>query len=822
MDWHAKWIWKRDLCRLRNVYLYARKTFELAVEPTAARLACCADSRYRLWVNGSYAGRGPVRSDPRWQYYDVYTDLPLVTGRNVIAFDVHYMGEGSLVYVLGPGGLLCQLDGTCDGGPVQVGTDESWRVMWSDAWSPETPRMNIMRGFIENHDAAREPQGWREPDFDDSPWARAEVLGPVGIAPWTSLVERDIPMLREHEVFPDKVLDTKSFRMLPGYRREQRNICFQIARRQLTPLEDGDLDGVENVRVWGPACGVVRGTRDRQGVSVLLDFGQEVSGFPTIRLSTEQEGVIVDFAYSEFLTNGTVDTMSAEARGYYADRYHTRKGSQQFEVYLPRSLRYLRVDFSNLGRATVQIESISMNAWEYPVGDRGSFECSDELLNRIWDISRRTLHLCMADCFMDGPARERTQWVGDAWAQALVNYYAFGDLDLARKFLRQVAQSQREDGSMWAFYPADFPFGGDYIVPVWNMLWVRALWDFYVYSGEMEILEELLPSALRFSDWLRECEEEDGLLHDFNGWYFFDWSDNIEQSGSRAVYNMFYCDMIERVARMAETVGRDDVAETMADRARVLAEAIRRTYWSDERDCFVDFVKDGAPSAVCSEHAQILATWLGIVQAERGSALLRRVLAGQGQWIGINSLFFCGILLLALSEVSEQDSALAYVRNHWGKYYLEHGCANWPETCDFTQGSYCHGWGAWPASFLMSEILGVQPAAPGFAQTEIAPHPGDLVHVRGTVPTPLGDVSVAWRRDAPKGMTLEIASPSQRSYLVRLPSMGQPFGAVTLNGSAIWYDGAFVPGKNVEQVESESDDLCFRLKAITSCRIERT
>jgi hypothetical protein len=46
---------------------------------------------------------------------------------------------------------------------------------------------------------------------------------------------------------------------------------------------------------------------------------------------------------------------------------------------------------------------------------------------------------------------------------------------------------------------------------------------------------------------------------------------------------------------------------------------------------------------------------------------------------------------------------------------------------------------------LSAEILGVEPIAPGFKVFQVYPHPADLTWAEGVVPTPRGDISVAWQ-----------------------------------------------------------------------------
>ena len=63
-----------------------RRAFNLSAIPRSARLRLFADARYVLWVNGSYADRGPARFQPNGPEYDT-VDITrfLKRGRNAVA-----------------------------------------------------------------------------------------------------------------------------------------------------------------------------------------------------------------------------------------------------------------------------------------------------------------------------------------------------------------------------------------------------------------------------------------------------------------------------------------------------------------------------------------------------------------------------------------------------------------------------------------------------------------------------------------------------------------------------------------------------------------
>ena len=74
----------------------------------------------------------------------------------------------------------------------------------------------------------------------------------------------------------------------------------------------------------------------------------------------------------------------------------------------------------------------------------------------------------------------------------------------------------------------------------------------------------------------------------------------------------------------------------------------------------------------------------------------------------------------------------------------------------------------------MEMILGVRPLAPGFKRVRIQPWTGDLERAEGTVPTPLGDITVRWRK-AP-AFELEVTLPEEMTGEVVLPD-GRTFEA---------------------------------------------
>jgi hypothetical protein len=89
-----------------------------------------------------------------------------------------------------------------------------------------------------------------------------------------------------------------------------------------------------------------------------------------------------------------------------------------------------------------------------------------------------------------------------------------------------------------------------------------------------------------------------------------------------------------------------------------------------------------------------------------------------------------------------------------------------------------HAWGAAPANLLPRFVLGVQVLAPGWGRALIQPHvdlarPGALISAEGRVPTPHGEISVAWEQKIDAGkrtFTIALSLPSGVKARVELPA----------------------------------------------------
>jgi alpha-L-rhamnosidase len=837
--WRAQWIWgdEAGMAEPPHRYYYFRQTFDMAAHPSpAASLRVCADTRYRLWINGQLVGHGPARSDPAWQYYDVYeVAAQLRPGVNAIALLATHYGIGTCYSRLGRPGLLAQLEVTDAHDLKQiVATDATWKCRPAP-YATGYDRMSVQLAYPEVYDAAREPVGWQLPGYDDADWSAATEIGPIGTSPWTTLVPRDIPLPYYRAIAPTRIIQINAVRdqsapeaVTPAPGPDRTSPAEDMERATLLrPAPAGA------VTYGHPALFTVAPQSGAEGVSVVLDFGREVSGFP-ILIARRGGGGRVDIGYSERLeADGTLNPARwGGCPVHYADRLLLRSGHQHYEPLDHRAFRYLRLDFYACPEPIEML--VEMRTSGYPVTYRGDFQCSDPLLTRIWEIGRYTTELCMDDGFMDCPWRERGQWLGDAWVEALVAAYAFGDTALTRKALLQYPQSQDETGWFRGLFPADPPF--DNLLPTFCCLWPAALWDYFRLTADRTLLEQVWPNIQRLVGAINAAIDADGLVADLPGWVFVDWAPVKTAGQSTAVNAMAYMALLA-CARVARTLGYPEIGGDYEIAAHGIGEALNDLLWDNTAGIYRDGIVNGVRSPTVSEQSNILAALVGVADGRQVARILAALFDPERraalQPIPIATPYFAFYLLQLLYREGQYERALDYTRRRWGEMVERGATTFWEQWPDGDQHSavhdysMCHAWSATPSYDLMAHIAGIRPEQPGWEELTVDLRPCHLTWLRAVVPTPRGDVRLAYhfRTDAPKfdhmgnaipqgkttpAVTVNLTLPPGTRAQISLPLQGIAAPTIRFNARVVWQSGRPIAPSG-DKFTVEADRLTFAI-----------
>jgi len=135
---------------------------QLTTTPVNISVAITADNAYNLYLNGNFIGTGLNFGAPdQWNILNV----PGNVGSYVFSVTaINYIADGSV----NTAGLIAAFEFSDTLGPIK------------NFW---TGGVGVKMLAVPNV-----PEGFQNPDFDDSAWSNATVIGPYGIAPWGFLI----------------------------------------------------------------------------------------------------------------------------------------------------------------------------------------------------------------------------------------------------------------------------------------------------------------------------------------------------------------------------------------------------------------------------------------------------------------------------------------------------------------------------------------------------------------------------------------------------------------------------------------------------------
>jgi alpha-L-rhamnosidase len=184
-----------------------RYHFSLPAGMDPLEISIIADTRYEVWLDGNWLGRGPARFSTVRQEFDVYTLDGPIAGQHTLAVLVQYApnvrrSESSLPAMQAS---LRAWDG--DVWQTIAETDTDWKAIVSPAWDTEAQPVSQLDliGPMELLDLRLLPFDWAQPAFDDTAWPNAQEVDPT---PFPLLSARTIPFTEDTPRAPWAVVES--------------------------------------------------------------------------------------------------------------------------------------------------------------------------------------------------------------------------------------------------------------------------------------------------------------------------------------------------------------------------------------------------------------------------------------------------------------------------------------------------------------------------------------------------------------------------------------------------------------------------------------
>lgn len=697
------------------------KEFTLAERPKEALVRIFAYTRYRLYVNGIYSGRGPSRFQNQRPEYDTRSIASVLKlGKNLVTVLVHCDAPTGRIMRHAPGlAVAVQISGTR--GTQTIATDKSWRARPDLSFGPR----NWAWASIEEHIDGRKCVDFGNAELDYVNWPEAV---PVGGPEFFPLWPRTTPLQQEHA-------------------------RLWIEGDTQLPLEAGP------------------------GSDLQFTLPEIVQGYHLLELDAE-EGSEIEAAYQ--LPEGR---SSGHSSCITRTGAQTWMGGDTFAFNrLSLRIKSGRIKIHNLQAVEVrypfdQVASFECNdpqlnrLWKICarslelLSEDSYVDCADRERVEWTDDSPPAF-----DCtrvMMRGPDDgSKTYW---------------SDNRLLKALLKRIALTQQPDGQIKAHSCSD-RWDIHAIMEDRSCDWVIQLREYFDSSGDRALVSELWPTLTRLMQWFLDRRTERGLVL-AREWEV--WDNPLRyQVCEGAGLNAFFYRALRDAAYLGAEIGETAAGKsflTDADRLRanfnsLLWNATEQTYdgalfgpgskTTEQLNgkLFPGPIVDGRYKP--TTQAALLAIYCGIVPPDRVAPVRAWALAHLDGIQATMSHYYLYHMLYRMQDQVRDEDVLRTMASAWKEQIESPWQTTWE---DLHGGSKAHIYGILPGFFLTAYVLGARREGPVSARSiTIEPRCGELQWARGTAVTEFGPVEVTWKRETQGAFSVDCTVPPACSARLRI------------------------------------------------------
>ena len=383
----------------------------------------------------------------------------------------------------------------------------------------------------EVYDARKELTGWTSATYDDSSWKNAERTAiPQGT--------------------------------LRGAMAPNMKVLKQLNPRQLT----------------------------RIGNKIILDMGQNMAGWLKLRITsmTAGDSVVIRFAEKLDSTGNLWVENLRHAQStdiYYANG--TERGIWWHPTFVYHGFRYVEV----LGLPQAKTDDFIGEVVSDEMAETGTFACGDTILNKVYRNAYWGILSNYKGMPVDCPQRdERQPWLGDRTRGCFGEAFLFDNNALYRKWVRDIAESQREDGVICDVAPAYWNYYNDDVT--WPAALPFSLSMLMGHYGDERPLRTFYPHVKRWLDHLQSENQHDGIItkDKYGDWCVPPEDEKLIHSEDPArktdgnlistAYYYYCCNLMSGYARM---FGYDEDARHFEQEAALTKQAFNRQFLTVHR-----------------------------------------------------------------------------------------------------------------------------------------------------------------------------------------------------------------------------------------------
>lgn len=406
----------------------------------------------------------------------------------------------------------------------------------------------------------------------------------------------------------------------------------------------------------------------------------------------------------------------------------------------------------------------------------GAFECSDPLLNQIYESDLATyIANTVNGVTMDCPHRERYGYgeiaLACSWGPGIPNYESAA---YYQKTIQDWIDVQREDGFVNTIAPQVYKGAGG---ALWSSAPATLGWEFHRAYGDLRQLAESYASMKKWVDYLHPYVNEEGVLtaYESPSRFLGDWatphgSEYGNTEAAKLFNNCVYAYCLDVVAKSARALGNMDDAGIYESRLAELRPSVHRKWYNEKTGLYLE----GRQLSLA------FPLYVGVTPEHlRGPVMEKftREITENTPYLDTGSSGLPILLKFIVDHL--KDPGLIY---HCLKstempsygYFLKREQFTWPEYWEVDDiPSRIHTCYTGISGWFIRGVAGIQPDPdhPGMQQFRIEPKlVGDLHWAKARSASLYGSIVSEWTREG-REASFVIEVPPNTSALVAIPSV---------------------------------------------------
>jgi len=292
----------------------------------------------------------------------------------------------------------------------------------------------------------------------------------------------------------------------------------------------------------------------------VIDFGQNMTGYVSFEVDA-CEGDRIVYSHAEILDKDgnfyTDNLRSAKQK----TEYICRSGLQSYKPHHTfMGFRYIRLEEFPENVTKENFKAIVVHT---DMKRTGHFACSNEKVNKLYQNIIWGQKGNFLDIPTDCPQRdERLGWTGDAQVFTKTASYNYDVRLFFKKWLRDLAAAQREDGGVPVVIPDVIDVGIISPGAAWGDAAVICPWQIYLTYGDIEVLSEQLESMKAWVAYMHIHGTEEFLWRgdvQFGDWLGMDAGDGDYKGASNPdfIASAYFAYSTKLVVKILKVLGRD-------------------------------------------------------------------------------------------------------------------------------------------------------------------------------------------------------------------------------------------------------------------------